>query len=667
MLDYLLAGPILRRATAEVVCVWIAADRAVNFKLMVYDGDVLLGENDPKTTVPSEGQQLGKHLFIYLLQAHPILKDSFFPLDTVLSYRIECNDKALDFKSINLTYAGAAHPSFFIPSQLTHLLHGSCRKPHGNAKDALSFGDAELADTYNDLDKRPALLLLTGDQIYADDVAHSILSLLMEKALILLGYQELLPWEDLPESRFNRFMENLRGLFGKKSPPVTPVGQLFVPTLLASRENVARKQAGFSSTEADNHLFTFGEYAAMYLYVLGNAGNWQPDFSSESGARREALDSFHETLPKVRRLFANIPTYMIFDDHDVTDDWNITGAWYYKVRGLDLGQRVVANALASYWAFQGWGNAPQNFDATFTEAITNYLAASPSASFKVTDRYELTTWKHHSWGYSVPTNPPVIVMDSRTQRQPDGAYYPPQLLDRYALDWLRVEWAMLTANIEQDVDNGELNLVSCWPIFVATTPVMGFAPIERVQQFLLWAIGSIEDTFWVRWFEKMFGLEGKATVLIIRQFDAEAWISNREGFAKFLKCLLHRMHIPQCVFLSGDVHYSFTTAADFKNENKTLNCLQLTSSALCNTPSAKNKFNIINDIVNKKHGVFEHSNYGLNPEQCWQSNGKYLTIEGNSHQQRITPKCNIGLVVLQNGRPAKHCLLNGEEPEVFLL
>jgi phosphodiesterase/alkaline phosphatase D-like protein len=58
-------------------------------------------------------------------------------------------------------------------------------------------------------------------------------------------------------------------------------------------------------------------------------------------------------------VLANVPTYMIFDDHDVTDDWNLTARWRHRVHASPAGRRIVANALAAYWAFQGWGNDPR--------------------------------------------------------------------------------------------------------------------------------------------------------------------------------------------------------------------------------------------------------------------------------------------------------------------
>ena len=38
------------------------------------------------------------------------------------------------------------------------------------------------------------------------------------------------------------------------------------------------------------------------------------------------LQEFRASLPQVRRALANIPTYMMCDDHNVTDDWYLDGA-----------------------------------------------------------------------------------------------------------------------------------------------------------------------------------------------------------------------------------------------------------------------------------------------------------------------------------------------------
>ena len=74
-----------------------------------------------------------------------------------------------------------------------------------------------------------------------------------------------------------------------------------------------------------------------------------------------ALQKFHAGLPKVRRLLANVPTYMTFDDHEVTDDWNLSGAWVTAVNASPLGRAVLRNALLAFGLFQAWGNDPDHF------------------------------------------------------------------------------------------------------------------------------------------------------------------------------------------------------------------------------------------------------------------------------------------------------------------
>ena len=39
------------------------------------------------------------------------------------------------------------------------------------------------------------------------------------------------------------------------------------------------------------------------------------------------LTEIKRTLPKVRRALANVPTYMIFDDHEISDDWFLNPTW----------------------------------------------------------------------------------------------------------------------------------------------------------------------------------------------------------------------------------------------------------------------------------------------------------------------------------------------------
>src|SRR5262249_22032482 len=77
---------------------------------------------------------------------------------------------------------------------------------------------------------------------------------------------------------------------------------------------------------------------------------------------RAQLTLFESGLAKVRRVLANVPTYMILDDHEVTDDWNLNLMWYDRVYGTSLGTMTIRNALVAYALFQDWGNDPLKYE-----------------------------------------------------------------------------------------------------------------------------------------------------------------------------------------------------------------------------------------------------------------------------------------------------------------
>jgi hypothetical protein len=73
------------------------------------------------------------------------------------------------------------------------------------------------------------------------------------------------------------------------------------------------------------------------------------------------LQAFRNTLPEVQRVLANVPTYMILDDHDVTDDLFLNPMWRDRVLTTQLGQAILRNAMVAYALFQDWGNDPLEY------------------------------------------------------------------------------------------------------------------------------------------------------------------------------------------------------------------------------------------------------------------------------------------------------------------
>ncbi len=692
MLNNILAGPILRRTTRNRICVWLALDSPQDgLTLEILDlKENPIGRSDPDE-LESSRFQLGKGLYVYLLQAYPldsngqIDKQHHYPTGTLCYYQLKNGAAAVNLKKAKLTYGKHKHPIFHIPEKLSSVLHGSCRKPHGDDdKDCLAVGDSLLEINHSNVGKRPDLLLLTGDQIYSDDVEATLLDTLHEHAKTLIGHSETLPLTEY------------------KAPKQEPV--ILDDILLGGRTAELKKHhSGLSSTEATNHLMSFGEFAAMYIYVFGNAPAWKkpesweaieakhipiadmvewtdylPPWHLKSSAdimkkKKQVLEaniaatnvfSNPDSLLKVRRLLANIPTYMIFDDHDVTDDWNITGSWYDKVRTSPLGRRVVSNALAAYWAFQGWGNDPDNFDSDMIDSVTRHLNHTDYDP-DVDARYDLMTWKHRGWGFSIATDPPIIALDSRTQRESVIASYPPHLMDRYALDWLRVEWSKLKTCKKSchDIAN-PINKDTC-PILVATTPVIGFAPLEHIVRLSLWAVSYVENTRAVKLVEKLLKLEGVLTSWLIDFLDAEGWTANLDGFTNFLDTVLHKMGIEKCVFLSGDVHYSFSVKGTYQSgktyidKNETLTCYQLTSSSLRNEPSETQE-KALDELESFEKGdtpwqQIRRQFRRLQFLRGWQLDHTLLTSKDS--KTLTTKRCNLGQVLFNDkGLPTRHTL-----------
>jgi hypothetical protein len=326
---------------------------------------------------------------------------------------------------------------------------------------------------------------------------------------------------------------------------------------------------------------SFGEFAATYL-IAWNHDQWPDQFppaeealphGDDKGAVRERteraryarqladLERAREVLPRIRRALANVPTYMIFDDHDCTDDWNITLDWHEAVRNSPSGRRMVANSLAAFWAFQGWGNQPENFDDTFKKAVSAWLMNDRDDS----SDYESMLWDFNGWYFCAPTDPPSIFLDSRTNRTYDSGEGAAHLIGdagrERALETLR----------RAGYQAGDPLLV------VSPVPIFGLEMQERRQKFLKDKVGPYE-------------------------IDLEAWHSNLNGFVEFMEFLMEDVKLQSCVFLSGDVHYGMNLKVVFRMNGKELRISQLVSSSFKHSGVlSKLALNLLGRTVRKAH------------------------------------------------------------------
>ncbi|WLQ07628.1 alkaline phosphatase D family protein [Arthrobacter oryzae] len=64
--------------------------------------------------------------------------------------------------------------------------------------------------------------------------------------------------------------------------------------------------------------------------------------------------------PANRWLLSTLPSAMIFDDHDIRDDWNTSLSWKREMEATSWWHGRIVAGLASYWVYQHLGNlSPQ--------------------------------------------------------------------------------------------------------------------------------------------------------------------------------------------------------------------------------------------------------------------------------------------------------------------
>jgi hypothetical protein len=96
---------------------------------------------------------------------------------------------------------------------------------------------------------------------------------------------------------------------------------------------------------------------ATRRFIAGRRDTREPpgyevaDFEEYCALYREAWSD-----PAVRWLLSVVPTIMIFDDHDVHDDWNTSATWRREFRARSWWQPRVVGAYTGYWIYQHLGN-----------------------------------------------------------------------------------------------------------------------------------------------------------------------------------------------------------------------------------------------------------------------------------------------------------------------
>lgn len=622
---------MLRRCETNRLALWLAVSRPTRIKL------TLKCETGFQVTLTLQPGQTGctlltagKHLHYLLLD---VALESPLPTDHWIDYAVwlqatDCDDAQWTNVAEmipHLRYPGQQQTGWVLPARVGSLLHGSCRKPHHRGSgDGLLRADGLIAqllqhghprserqdsevtpsDDTSALPAWPSLLMMTGDQVYADDVAGPMLHAI-HQVISLLG----LPDEPIAGAE-DLAIDSARALYGH------PASFYHRERLLPSRKHHYAlievlfggvEKPVFTTDKAHNHLITLGEVLAMYLLVWSPA-LWPlvnlnpPQGLNEDSQRRyheerKAIEAFVAGLPAVQRLFAHIPTAMIFDDHDITDDWNLSREWEEVAYGHPFSRRVIGNAMIGYLLHQGWGNKPDAFGPDLMDGVKRSLQVpgGPEHEQLIEQLIRFDQW-HYTW----PTHPPLVVIDTRTHRwrSESAARQPSGLLD----------WEALT-DLQQTIKGHPSVLL------VSPAPIFGVKLIEAIQRVFTWF--------------------GKPLMV-----DAENWMAHPGAAHAILNIFRHPKTPRHFVVLSGDVHYSFVYDVELRGRIRGPDIWQICSSGLRNEFPER-----LLDWLDRANRWLYSPRSPLN----WLTRRRHMRViprkpEGASHGRRLLNGSGIGLV-----------------------
>jgi PhoD-like phosphatase len=245
--------------------------------------------------------------------------------------------------------------------------------------------------------------------------------------------------------------------------------------------------------------------------------------------------------PDIRWLLSTVPTVMIFDDHDVHDDWNISWLWVEEMRRKPWWEGRITGAFMSYWLYQHLGNlSPPELDE---DPVFPRLKAERDGGPLL--RRLALTWDHESaasrWAfYRDFGDTRLLVLDSRAARVlSDGRR---QMIDDDEWDWV------------VDHSSGAFDHV----IIASTLPV--FLPIG-IHHLQAWNEALCAG----RWGRLAANLSER----LRRAVDLEHWAAFNRSFEQLCDWLrtisrgAEKARPPATILLlGGDVHCSSITEID---------------------------------------------------------------------------------------------------------
>ncbi|MFE9817241.1 alkaline phosphatase D family protein [Streptomyces sp. NBC_00236] len=273
--------------------------------------------------------------------------------------------------------------------------------------------------------------------------------------------------------------------------------------------------------------------------------------------------------PEVRWLLSTVPSCMIFDDHDVIDDWNTSAAWLAGIRATSWWHERIVSGLMSYWVYQHLGNlSPAELAADplhaavhatpdGTEAVRRFAAEAAADPTR-------TRWSYRRIFGRVR----LLMVDSRAARVLDEQER--AMLHPQEARWLREEALSAPG--------------SCDHLLIGTSLPWLLPPLihdaEQWSAALCRGERGGPDGRWARIGESLR-----------QRSDLEHWAAFPESFEQLTELIREVAEAPEapatvCV-LSGDVHHAYIAeplpSAPSPGDTPAARVLQLTCSPVHNS------------------------------------------------------------------------------------
>ncbi|MED5801836.1 alkaline phosphatase D family protein [Gordonia sp. Z-3] len=274
-----------------------------------------------------------------------------------------------------------------------------------------------------------------------------------------------------------------------------------------------------STDRPDDEVISFDEYAGLYRHTWGD--------------------------PEIRWILSTVPTAMIFDDHDIRDDWNTSATWRQQINREPWWRERIRAGLVSYWVFQHIGNltpAALTTDPDYQAVLGTdgdcwdlLVALADRADTEIDGRKGL----RFSFRWDLGRGR-LIMVDSRNGRVfADGTR---KMLSDNEFDWLDEQMN----EHPEDVDHVMIGSSLPWLL----PPVLGDA--EAVNEIAA----------------QQPGVRGRIAEKIRQGADLEHWQAFGHSFRRLTTLIGDLATRPSqapatITVLSGDVHHSYAARVAF--------------------------------------------------------------------------------------------------------